>query len=621
MIHSERELNYIHVHMANVTVSVIVLAILISQFTTAVENKTRISPKYVTSLHLNGDVSASSLHSQLLCSSHYNNILNCQQDEPLLPAGYCATYSNHTKLVSILRCPYFQPNGYNYTSKGKIILPKIVSELNDYMCDPLNRKSLVCSECADGFGPSVTLIRFRCIKCTNAWYYGVPLFLVLKFAPVTIVYLVILVFQIRVTSAPIPCLIISAQLVKIAFGSITIPTKDEELILTNHEDIRLDMKVVLSLLNLDFHQYFVTPYCISSRLKFIHIAFISYISAFYPILLIFLTWLCIELHGRNFRLLVYLWRPFHRCFVRLRRGWDAKSDIIDAFITFFFLTYSTILYQTLLLISSTPIKNIEPSGKHFLTYVSVLDHSIGIGSKHHLLFAIPVILVSLVFNLLPFLLLILYPIRVFRSCLLKYHLNFIVMHTFMDKVYGCYRNGLDGGRDMRSFSGLYIFLGVAAYITVVLTHTVKVHITFINEWFATGTLFFVVTLTITIAKPYQKAYMNYLDTLLLSYNTILCYVLSSGFRTFLVARILITAPFTVTAAVVISRKLYEVSSKVCTHKLKSSPFKFINNFRAKKLHDVVGSTRSPTANTPTTESAQPLIQPTSTVICYGIKNS
>ena len=509
-------------------------------------------------------------------------------------------------------CPYFQPKGYNYSRQGIITLPRNLNQLNDYMCGPLNRKGLVCSECADGFGPSVTSFGYRCVKCTNSWY-GVPLFLFLKFAPVAIFYLIVLVFQIRVISAPIPCLIICAQLLIFTFGSSTISNSEKELMFTEQGDIRLDMKIVFSLyqvFNLDSGQYFMTPYCANSRLKFIHIAFISYISAFIPILLICLTWLCIHLHGRNFRPLVWLWRPFHRYFVQLRRGWDTKSDIIDVFITFFFLTYSKMMYQTLPLVASRPIRNIEPSGEHFSTYVSVLDHSIDIGSAHHLLLTIPVILVSLTFNLLP-LLLVLYPIQVFRSCFIKCRLNFIIMHTFLDKVYGCYRSGLEGGKDMRSFSGLYLFLGIMTYFTVLLSHEMRVHI---NKWFAIGTLLFVITLVVTIAKPYRKAYMNHLDTLLLSDYTIFCYVLSSTFRThLLVARMLITAPITVFVLVMVSRKLYKVS-ELCIPKLKSSMLvqKVVSCL---KLPNTVESIQSPIANTPT--SARPLIQPTSSVICYG----
>ena len=96
-------------------------------------------------------------------------------------------------------------------------------------------------------------------------------------------------------------------------------------------------------------------------------------SAFYPILLICLTWLCIELHDRNgFRPLVWLWRPFHRCFVWLWRSWDTKGDIIDVFTTVFFVfffffifSYSKILYQTVLTSITNTITNINEAGRIF----------------------------------------------------------------------------------------------------------------------------------------------------------------------------------------------------------------------------------------------------------------
>ena len=201
-----------------------------------------------------------------------------------------------------------------------------------------------------------------------------------------------------------PCFIISSQFIIATFDLFIMQDRQRPQVITDHWDLRLDMKIVFSfyhIFNLNFFQNLLAPYCVSNKLKFIHIAFLGYISAIYPILLICLTWICVELHGRNFRPLVRLWRPFHRCFVRLRRGWNTKSDIIDAFTTFFFLTYSKILYQTLLLISSKPIKNVEPSGKSFLTYVSEVDQSVAYGGMYHISLAIPGIFISLIFNIIP----------------------------------------------------------------------------------------------------------------------------------------------------------------------------------------------------------------------------
>ena len=608
--------------MAIGTVLMIVLATRICHSTTAVEDSLsiRTSLKQVTILPSNSERNASIQDSQELCSYRYRHILTCHQSQPLLRAGNCATYNNYTKLVSILECTFFQSNSYNYnTSKESVLIPRNLSQLNDYMCGPLNRKGLVCSECANGFGPSVTSFGYRCANCTDAWY-GVPLFVSIQLFPITFLYLIILVFHIRVTSPPMPCLIMCAQLILITFDPrhTILNAEEKHVLLKDDWKIRLYTKVVLSLyqvFNLAPVQNALVPYCISNKLRFIHIAFLGYISAFYPILLIFLTWFCVELHGRNFRPLVWLWRPFHKYFVWLRRGWNTKSDIIDVFTTFFFLTYSKVFYQTLLLITSKSIKNIELSGNYFLTHVSVVDQSIEIGSAYHLCFAIPGILISFVFNILPTLMLILYPISSFRICLLKCHLSFTGINVFLDKIYGCYRNGLDGGRDWRSFSGVYLTLLPIASSIYLFLQKIESYL-HVSPLFGIGTLFFVILLTITIGKPYQKAYMNHLDMLLLSNFMILCYTLSLRINAPIVPQVLIAIPITV-FIITTMQKFYNTFRLHRCHKHINASLSVHGSCNCFRFNIPTDSTHHSTANTPT--SAQRLLQPTSTVITYGIQ--
>ena len=148
---------------------------------------------------------------KLLCSSDLNKgqgYVDCSQNGTFLTPGNCATYNEDKEVLSVFSCPEVQPNvvvgGYMYVK-----LPSNLSQLNDSICGPLNRKGHMCSECADGFGLSVTSSRYICVKCTDAWY-RVPLFLIFEFAPVTIFYLIVLVFHIRITSAPMPCFIMYA---------------------------------------------------------------------------------------------------------------------------------------------------------------------------------------------------------------------------------------------------------------------------------------------------------------------------------------------------------------------------------------------------------------------------
>ena len=159
------------------------------------------------------------------------------------------------------------------------------------------------------------------------------------------------VFQVRLTSAPMTCFIMYSQLTVLAFYeecgfSSTSETALSWLKFTDAEGtLRVGTKILLTIygmFNLDFFHYVLPPFCISSQLRPIHIFFLGYILAFYPFLLILLTWLCVELHGRNFRPIVCLWRSLNRCFVFLRRDWNTKSDLFDVFASFFLLSYSKI---------------------------------------------------------------------------------------------------------------------------------------------------------------------------------------------------------------------------------------------------------------------------------------
>ena len=83
------------------------------------------------------------------------------------------------------------------------------------------------------------------------------------------------------------------------------------------------------------------------------------------------------------------------------------------FTTFFTLSYGKIMYQTLLLLNFYNITQINESGNQFTIQQCVIDQSVTYGSTDHLLFAIPSMVICLVFNILPSLLLIIYLIGAF----------------------------------------------------------------------------------------------------------------------------------------------------------------------------------------------------------------
>ena len=175
------------------------------------------------------------------------------------------------------------------------------------------------------------------------------------------------------------------------------------------------------------------------------------------------------------------------------------------------------------------VKNYDEFGNFYnIQQRTSFDYSVTYASKNHLIFAIPAAILFSIYTILLPVYLTFYPFKIFRSCLSKCHLDFISVNIFVEKVHNCYRNGLDGGRDLRSFSGLYFFLRMAVFLVGLLSGVLlKVNNNiWMNDaiWFPIGAVFMITALTVALIKPYQKNYMNYLDALLLSNIALCCLV-------------------------------------------------------------------------------------------------
>ena len=195
--------------------------------------------------------------------------IKCLESGPALAFGYCATYNEDTRVLSVLpQCGYFQYGVYNVAAPGYIHLPTVLTDLNEYMCGPLHRSGLVCSECADGYGPFPTSYWHRCAKCKGA-LYGVPLFLLVEFLPITVFYVVVVMFQVKLTSPPMPCFIMLAQFYTIGFEVLHWIGKTMPIFETEDGHIRLqDVKishVFYSIFNLDNYYCGMDQRCYNSQ--------------------------------------------------------------------------------------------------------------------------------------------------------------------------------------------------------------------------------------------------------------------------------------------------------------------------------------------------------------------
>ena len=445
-------------------------------------------------------------------------VIKCTDQGVLLSFGYCATETNGN--INAGQCHYFQLDGHNVSEPGYISLPNNISELNDYVCGPMNRKDFLCKDCIDGFGPSVTSLGYKCSNCTNAWY-GIPLYLAVELIPITLFYLIILIFKVHLTSAPMVLFIIYHQLIMYEIVFQKANTLGRLIYKSKSSPLSKSVLLFYGIWTLDFIRFVVPAFCINSKLQLIHVEFFGFISSIYLLLLIFLTWVCIELHGRNFNLFVRLWRPFHRCFVKLQRGWDKTSNIVDVFASFFLLSYVTLTYQAAEFFECQALISYTNDSVPRLKYVSNMFVP-NAECKYHWPITISSALSFLIYNIIPILLLVFYPFKAFRVCLSKCKLERLFITIFVEKFHGCYRDGLDGGRDMRSFSGLYYVM----IILLSLYSTLQIQRLHISDSLYYAFIFLSCALLIIIARPYKQKYMNISDTLLLSYAAITCILLS-----------------------------------------------------------------------------------------------
>ena len=415
----------------------------------------------------------------------------------------CISFDEIKKFIITGYCPY----SYNQQSFLKNLNTSITSGVvfNKVMCGPLYREGLLCSKCISGYGiPVFSRIKQKCVKCgsTFAW----PLYLTLVLLPITMFYLIVIVFNFSATHPPITAFVFYCQLFTLFMSDPHVRYPFEVNI--NHIFLYTTL-TICDVWNLNMLRYTIPSFCLNEHLTNIDAAFLEMIAAIYPVFLILLTIVLIEMHANNFRFIVCLWRPFHKCFSSLRRSWDPKSSVINAFATFLLLSSFKVCFLAFSFMEHSKIRSIFFLGEEVLymeptTKLSELP-------KHA--YFITVILLITFFMLIPSLLLCLYPTKLFK--LMTKHICSTrqqnALFLFMDCFQGHYKNGTTGTYDYRSASSIEFVLRIG--VSIICIHKVGNYQHDIDLSNAAYVLLGV-SIFYALAQPCKKRYKNAIETLL-----------------------------------------------------------------------------------------------------------
>ena len=445
------------------------------------------------------------------CNMRYNfgGEVVCDQNpyyESTIFAGHCITHSvvkkyNKSKTI-VARCPHVVGS-----LKGLYVSVPYnisVSGMEDAFCWNFSRTGKLCKDCAKNFCLDVYSINFRCImnnKSTSRQLNWIKV-VAASTIPTTLLFILCTVFHISITSARINGFIFFSHVVTMRLDVLTMQYAWNNL---GHDGECMTnvLYTPYRLWTFDFPQILLKNICLGDKFKVLYALALPYLSALYPLLLVFTAIILIELHAKNCKPLVWLWKPLCYLCVRFRHSWHIRTSVIDTFASFLLLSYSNLIGVSMSLLTQNSI--VIDNGtviQRALNY----DTSVVFFEGIHLKFGAFAVVILCTFGAVPPLLLIFYPFKRFQVLLNRCNLKGCrFLQVFVDAFQGSYKNNVKGYPERRYFAGVYFLFRIAInVIYVAVEDLIKLHLTL--------TLTYVLFLFIIMAqRPYKRNFYNILD--------------------------------------------------------------------------------------------------------------
>lgn len=237
-----------------------------------------------------------------------DDIVLCHaQNNVSVLASFCITYNETEGLTEIGKCTLYP---YEFQQHVYLQIPRNATELNNFMCgDQFNRAGTLCGNCKDGYYPLAFSFDMNCVQCPNGksnwWKYALAAFL-----PPTILYFLILLFKLNITSSHLYGFVYYSQ-------AVSAPGMARAIIVSVRNKPRFLLVVrsigsLYGIWNMDFARFLNHGICLGTDT--LQSLALDLLVGVYILLLVVLSYLLIKLHNRNFKPLVIIWKPCDRVF-------------------------------------------------------------------------------------------------------------------------------------------------------------------------------------------------------------------------------------------------------------------------------------------------------------------
>lgn len=422
-----------------------------------------------------------------------------------LARGYWIGYDKGNIISENSLISGYCPEGFcNQNSNTRYILPSNASksEVDQKVC-AIGRTGILCGKCRDNYSVYYHGWILKCLENTKC-SYGPVLYIILELLPITIVFILIILFDVPFTSGAANGFVLFCQVIDTlqvqANRFIWMPAP---VYILNTVSLRFVYKI-LSL------QFFTAndidglkflSFCLWKGSTGLDMLAFHYVTLLYSLLLVIVTVKVMD--TCNIR------KYCCECCFKMRRKRTVRGSITHGLTAFLLLCYSRFAQVSLMILIPGTLHR-----KHGILARQVVfyDGEIDFLSKTHLFYAVPALIVSVVLFLLP-LLLILYPasykifsaLGIDESKLLGIFCKVMSIENLkpiLDSFQSCFKDRF------RFFAGLYFFYRLFAVISFAYTSNLSVFYMIVEVQLV------LMLMVHACFQPYKKWWHNAIDAML-----------------------------------------------------------------------------------------------------------
>ena len=459
-------------------------------------------PGYVVQINFNKK------GSECACSANtpnktYVGIDKCNQYElkAYMKHGYWFGYDGKVETEETFKSGYC-PRGYCFGKESEVsdhLLPTNVS-LVQFVCNEFRRGKL-CGSCIDNHSHFFHSDNYKCFA-NKYCDVGLLLYIVSELVPVSILFMTVIFFNVKLTSGAMNGFIFFIQFIDTmlidANGFIPI-----------HPVIKILMSTyqfIYRMFNLNFFTLDRMSFCLWKGANALDVLAFKYVTIVYSLLLVTVTVLLMKVCN--------ITRLKKNVLFRFTSSGDlVKGTVIHGLSAFFVMCYSNCAKVTLFLLTPSLIYSMGPPSKHNATKVVFYCGDYLFFHTNHLKYALPAVLFAVVLVLIPPILLLIYPLcyrlfaffRVEETWCIQIICKVIPlekMKPLFDSFQSCFKD------KYRYFAGLYFLYRLVALISFLASDS-------LTKFYIALEVQLITMLTLQATTyAYRKRWHNILDALL-----------------------------------------------------------------------------------------------------------